>query len=148
MAMQTVYPLEGGAQMKGEMHRTVMICVDSYDDRIPSGRFHIASDQDAQSFRGLCQLLTGINQYLDREKFPQSFSELRNFQNPSLRETGLPSSNLKPGKLATFSVRILFRQNASWQGMVTWVEGKQVEYFRSVLELIVLMDNAMGFSGE
>ena len=132
--------------MKGEMHRTVMICVDSYDNRIPCGRFHIASDQDAQSFQGLGQLLIGINQYLDRENFPQSFSQLRSFQNPSARGTSLPLSNQKSGKIATFSVRILFRQNASWQGMVTWIEGKQVEYFRSVLELIVLMDNAMGYA--
>lgn len=145
MGMQTVLSSEGGIQMKGEMNRTVMICVDSYVNSIPIGRFHIASDQHVQSFQGLTQLLIGINRYLDQENFPQSFSELRTFQNPLIRDASFAFSTQKPGALATFSVRILFRQNASWQGMVTWVEGKQQEYFRSVLELIVLMDNALAY---
>ena len=132
--------------MKGELNRTVMICVDSYENNIPSGRFHIASEQDMQPFHGLCQLLVGINRYLDQEKFPQSFSELRTFQNPRQQQNPVTLSGQKPGDIATFSVRILFRQNASWQGAITWVEGKQQEYFRSVLELIILMDNALGYA--
>ena len=132
-------------QMKGEMDRNVMIYIDSYDNSVPVGRFQILSDPDAQFFHGLCQLLLGINRCFDQNNFPQSFSQLRTFQNPRKQDTSSLLSTQKPGGLATFSVRILFRQNASWQGMVTWVEGKQQEYFRSVLELIVLMDNALGF---
>ena len=48
-----------------------------------------------------------------------------------------------PGRLAPFIVRILFRQNASWQGSVVWVEGRQEERFRSALELVLLMDSAL-----
>lgn len=132
--------------MKGDMNRTVMISVDSYHEKIPCGRFHIVSEQEAHPFRGLSQLLIGINSYLDRENFPQSFSELRTFQDPLRHENPPALSRQASGDLATFSVRILFRQNASWQGMVTWVEGKQQEYFRSVLELIVLLDNALQYS--
>lgn len=47
------------------------------------------------------------------------------------------------GKLATFYVRILFRQNASWQGTVLWSEGGQEERFRSALELALLLDSAL-----
>ena len=135
--------------MKGELNRTVMIYVDSYEHKIPVGRFHIASEQDAQPFHGLSQLLLGINGNLDRENFPQSFSELRKFHVPS-KQPGFSSSrqSQKYGAMATFSVRILFRQNASWQGSVTWLEGNQEEYFRSVLELIVLMDDALGYAKE
>ena len=52
---------------------------------------------------------------------------------------------LKRGALASFSIRLLFRQNASWQGILTWIEGGQEQYFRSVLELVLLMDNALGY---
>jgi len=41
------------------------------------------------------------------------------------------------------NARILFRQNASWQGSVVWVEGRQEERFRSALELVLLMDSAL-----
>ena len=135
--------------MKGELNRTVMIYVDSYDRKIPVGRFHIASEREIQTFHGLVQLLMKINRSLDRENFPQSFSELRRFQMPS-RESVSQSQQLKQkqGETATFSLRILFRQNASWQGSVTWVEGNQEEYFRSVLELISLMDDALGYATE
>ena len=135
--------------MKGELNRTVMIYIDSYDDGIPAGRFHMASEQDMQPFHGVTRLLLGINGNLDRENFPQSFSELRKFQMPS-RDFLSHSSRMsqKRGEAATFSLRILFRQNASWQGSVTWIEGNQEEYFRSVLELISLLDDALSYSPE
>ena len=135
--------------MKGELNRTVMVYVDSVEEKIPSGRFHIASEQDLEPFHGLCQLLMQINNSLDRENFPQSFAELRKFQKPSKQaDASLTSANHKSGAIATFSIRILFRQNASWQGSVTWLEGNQEVFFRSVLELMVLMDNALGYAKE
>jgi len=47
------------------------------------------------------------------------------------------------GKLATFAIRIQYRNNASWQGTVKWIEGDAEEYFRSLLELFWLLDSAM-----
>ena len=139
--------LKGGSELKGERDRIVLIYVDSFDNGILSGRFHISSNPEVQTFHGLLQLLTEINNNLDRENFPQSFSELRRFQKPSeIKEDLTVSANFKNGKVATFSMRILFRQNASWQGSLTWVEGKQEEYFRSVLELIVLLENALRYT--
>ena len=40
-------------------------------------------------------------------------------------------------------MRILFRQNASWQGELLWMEKNARQSFRSVLELITLMDSAL-----
>lgn len=135
--------------MKGELNRIVMVYVDSVTDNIPSGRFHIASSQEAKPFHGLCQLLMEVNKNLDQENFPQAFAELRKFQKPSKQtDSLLASTNQSSGAVATFSIRILFRQNASWQGSVTWLEGKQEVFFRSVLELMVLMDNALGYAKE
>ena len=45
---------------------------------------------------------------------------------------------------ATFAVYVCYRRNASWQGQVMWEEEKKKVNFRSVLELLKLMDNAMG----
>ena len=132
--------------MKGELSRTVMIYVDSCADGILSGRYHIASNSEAQSFHGLSRLLLDINADLDRDNYPQSFAELRKFQKPIKSVTSsLLQAEQKRGAIATFSLRILFRQNASWQGSITWIEGNQEEYYRSVLELIVLIDNAISY---
>ena len=49
----------------------------------------------------------------------------------------------------TFLVKILYRQNNSWQGEVVWAETNERRYFRSALELIRLIDSAApGESGE
>ena len=52
-------------------------------------------------------------------------------------------SEAAKGKLATFAIRIQYRNNASWQGRIKWIEGDAEECFRSVLELFWLLDSAM-----
>ncbi|MBE5893900.1 MAG: hypothetical protein E7286_11105 [Lachnospiraceae bacterium] len=49
--------------------------------------------------------------------------------------------NNKNGDKGTFLVRIQYRQNASWQGHVTWVEENKTVPFRSALELLKLIDS-------
>jgi len=50
---------------------------------------------------------------------------------------------LRRGEQATFEMQIIFRQHTSWQGVITWLEEKMEQSFRSVLELILLMDSAL-----
>jgi hypothetical protein len=47
------------------------------------------------------------------------------------------------GKRETFVVQVLNQQNATWQGTVNWMEEKETQPFRSLLELIRLMDSAL-----
>ena len=47
------------------------------------------------------------------------------------------------GERETFVVRILNTQNATWQGTVSWSEQKATRHFRSMLELISLMNDAL-----
>ena len=48
----------------------------------------------------------------------------------------------KKGEKSTFIVEIKYRENATWQGTVKWVEGGREQNFRSALELIKLIDSA------
>lgn len=43
----------------------------------------------------------------------------------------------------TFVVHVISRENATWQGQVTWLDEKETRSFRSMLELIKLIDAAM-----
>lgn len=43
----------------------------------------------------------------------------------------------------TFVVKILDRQNATWQGTVTWIDEQKVQCFRSALELLKMIDGAL-----
>ena len=43
----------------------------------------------------------------------------------------------------SFVVEIKSQENHTWQGTITWVEGKKKENFRSALELIRLIDSTL-----
>lgn len=46
-------------------------------------------------------------------------------------------------KRGTFLLNIYNRQNATWQGTVTWVDKNEKQRFRSALELIKLIESAL-----
>ena len=88
-----------------------------------------------------------MEELLDKMNFPQSFTEPRSFSQPQESLTHAPpKGEVQSGKCGTFAVRVYFRQNASWQGSVSWLEGDREERFRSVLELAFLLNSAL--SGE
>jgi hypothetical protein len=91
-------------------------------------------------------MLLKMESLLDQSKLVQSYSVKRAFSPNRLPETKTSGTTALDGKIATFTLKLLFRQNVSWQGSVLWHEGNSEETFRSVLELLILMDNAL--SGE
>ena len=97
-----------------------------------------------------CPWIKIIERLLDRIDYPQSSVKIRSFQEKEEKRLLKPEKVLEgrevanhSGKLDTFLVHIKYRQNATWQGEIRWVEkGKNVS-FRSELELLKLMDNAL-----
>ena len=47
------------------------------------------------------------------------------------------------GNKGTFIIKIINKQNSTWQGSITWVEEQKTENFRSALEMIRLIDGAL-----
>ena len=47
------------------------------------------------------------------------------------------------GSQKTFVVRVVSTQNATWQGTVTWTDGRESQPFRSALELMKLIDSTL-----
>ena len=126
----------------GEEFRVTRICVDAFEKGVPRGRFYNPHMKSEQPFESLMQLLQGMEATMEDMAFPKAYQVTRAFA--PRPKTERPPVNEAPlrGKVATFAVRILFRQNASWQGTVAWLEGSREESFRSVLELLLLMDSA------
>lgn len=127
----------------GEEYRTTLVCVDSYDKGVPRGRFVNPYMSEERSFTSLLQFLQEFDGTLESMDFPKAFQTTRTFATAPRSDTGPPGVNTKTGELATFAIRILFRQNASWQGSITWLEGKREQSFRSALELVLLMGSAL-----
>ena len=130
-------------RIRGEEYRTSIVCIDRYQGNVPEGRIYHPGG-GSSSFRSLTQFLVQMEDHLNEWQLPQSFTAIRSFgAMPELVPDRPEEGENRRGKLATFAIRILFRQNASWQGSVTWMETGRTEGFRSVLELIFLTDSAL-----
>ena len=128
----------------GNEYRTTLVCVDDYRGKVLRGRLYNPYFSTGSSFQSLMEFFRRMEDLLDEMQFPQSFTAARVFADPPQRKAASPpGQEAQEGRCATFSVRVLFRQNASWQGSVTWLEGGREESFRSALELVLLMDSAL-----
>ena len=131
-------------KLAGELCRTTVVCVDGYERGNLTGSMYNPGCGRLCEFHSLTRFLTEMERLLDDLALPQSFTAARRFvHRAEAPPAQTPGERPLSGRLATFSVRILFRQNASWQGTVKWLEGGMEESFRSALELILLMDSAL-----
>ena len=124
-------------------YHTTTICVDTYEAGQFTGRLYNPWFPQAVPVRSVMELLLFLDHVLDGMDFPQEFMAKRTFQ--PRKAVVVPScpAGEPVGRAATFSIRVLFRQNASWQGRVVWREGNRSETFRSALELLFLMHSAL-----
>lgn len=127
--------------------RYFIVNIDSYKDGVPEGRFFNPCTEDKGEFKSLVQLLVKLEQSMDAEKIPQSYNSSRSFI-PLMyySDEALSNTEQKDGKVGNFAVKILFRKNSSWQGKITWLEKNQNVSFRSVFEMIMLMNSALSGS--
>lgn len=133
--------------LRGNEYRLTTVCIDRYEQRVLCGRLYHPCIKGCEPFRSAVEFLKRMEELLDGMRFPQSFLANRVFRSPAeLAGERLENAPLPKGGLATFDLKVLFRQNASWQGSVAWREGQSEESFRSVLELLLMMDSAVSVS--
>lgn len=131
-------------RIRKDSARSTTICVDSYENSIPMGRYYNCADNVVgQEFTGLMQLIVSLEQLLDETNFPQSFTAIRSFGDTPNCRTTTSGINSQTGKAATFTVKIFYRQHTSWQGCIIWQEKGIEQPFRSVLEMILLINSAL-----
>ena len=124
-------------------NRRNLLCVDSYDNGVLKGRL-FDPYQEVEAFDSLSRFLLRMEHLLDTLQAPQAYTEARTFSSfwePREREASV--SRLRKGARATFELNILFRQHSSWQGSLIWRETGLEQSFRSVLELVILLDSAL-----
>jgi len=130
---------------------TVRVCIDVWDTQ-QQGRLYCPFGQP-ETFSSLTELMMKMEAYFDGIKFPQNFSQSRTFTpQPQTQPIDLTEGaermereklEAQTGNKATFTVQVQFRQHATWQGSITWLEEQKTTHFRSMLEMIRLMDSAL-----
>lgn len=120
--------------------KTSIIHVLSYEDKKLEGYLESAFFKGRRYFSNLTQMIFLVEELLDAMIYPSRVTSLRSFTTRTTRRTAQENEE-KP--IASFRLSVLFRQNASWQGNIQWMEDKKVIPFRSVLELIQLIDTGL-----
>lgn len=139
---------------------TVRVCCDRMEAHDWSGRVYIRYRDGSVDFQDAVSLLDILEKSCDWLNYPQCSVKDRSFYDGSpgakrqhMRRSGRRGDRVavmrqekideKYGEKATFVVKIQYRQNATWQGQVTWAEKNRTVNFRSALELLKLIDGTM-----
>ena len=141
----------------------VWIGINQYNGSDWNGKIYTRLNKEAINFRNIGEMIEVLESIWNAIVYPQESLINRSFviqQNSKEKKDYISVSYLEDGtkdkikvelseadmekrrgEQDTFIVRIQYRQNATWQGHVTWVDENKTVPFRSALELIKLIDS-------
>ncbi len=131
-----------------------LVCVHNNQCGEPKGEIYNNHLKQPIVFTDIIGMVSKMDDLCDQTGHPQAYQQHRSFGGQrKLQElntmdevlTDLDDGLLKSkaGEKATFIIQVQFRQNASWQGTITWAEKKKTMRYRSTLEMLKLMDEAL-----
>lgn len=122
-----------------------MIRIHTYENKNPTGTIYNPYFEGNAEFNSLTEMLVLIEGLLDEIACPQPYMERRRFLNKyeEVKQNVKIQLHENLESIATFQLKVLFRQNASWQGSLKWMDGDVEVQFRSVLEMVRLMDDVI-----
>ena len=108
-----------------------LVTVTDYRDGVMTAVLRHPRMDDPIPISSMSQLILTLDSLLDLEECPD---------NPLPLVRPIPEEN---DAIATFQIQVLFRENYTWQGRLVWKDTDQEASFRSVLELMELLDEIL-----
>ncbi len=130
----------------------ICICIDNFYSMKIAGRLYHCFSKEKIDFTDSMQMLLLVDRLFDGIGFPQASTKTRTFlrkkeenvyEKEFVEYMKTDEVTEQRGTKATFVVHVQYRQNSTWQGSVIWAEKKVTKNFRSALELLKLMDEAI-----
>ena len=128
----------------------INVCLNANEYGEISGEMYHCYNKEALHFANIIELLCEADNFYDEISFPQASNNMRSFQE---KEKKTVYQVIRPDRLVeqkdvaehrglkgTMLLNVRFRQNATWQGEVYWVEKGMVQTFENTLEFIRLID--------
>lgn len=132
----------------------MLVCVDTHDDDKIGGTLYNQFIPEPFEFRDIISLTGKMDEIFDTFSFPQPFFSVRTFGAKQARRSSFQKGGIRHmsredmfenrGEKGTFLISVQFRQNATWQGTISWMDQNKKQHFRSALEMLKLMDEALG----
>ncbi len=123
--------------------------------KVAEGKIYSPMKAYEIDFQGFDNAILLMDDIMDEEDFPQKSMRQRTFAEENTEKKKMTTEGDSAGKGSLgwhdilfreerrkiyFSIHVMYRQNASWQGRVQW--RKEVRIFRSTLELLHLLKEA------
>ena len=141
----------------------ICACIESDDNADYQGLIYHQYADNPIAFDGMTDFMMKLEELYDEWDFPQRGLAPRVFKKGSRDDIGYKKKKLsdklpieviseangvrnvqnKKGKLGTFVIQVVYRQDATWQGHVIHQEKNEKIDFVSALELIKIMDRAL-----
>ena len=132
-----------------DYYRKAVVCLDDYQSKIPQGRICYPGIEQAICFEGVMELMQGMEYIQELMGIAKTGVEYRTFGTVDhAAQKMTPVEMNAKGKMATFLLHIVGRNSCSWQVTIYWMEAEKEENFRSVLELLWLLNSALVCSEE
>ena len=133
------------------MPNAVVLCIDEFVNDDLSGRIYHSYQVEATKIVNKIDALEKMERLFNELNFPFPGNNERHFVKQEehiereKKEKMVKDDEILEmhGDLGTFIIRVQHRQNSSWQGRITWVEEDKTLYFRSIWEMMKLIDEAM-----
>lgn len=132
------------------MSTKVHVLVMSYQNYEMYGYLYSPFYDEYFRFSNAMDLIVQMNGLFDQLRFPQSSVEYRSFHNKRNRSDATERDDVVVSDMvqnenaqAKFIIHVQFRQNATWQGTIEWVDENRMQRFRSTLEMLKLMEEAL-----
>jgi hypothetical protein len=134
------------------------VAVDGYEAGRISGGVYSQRLKEPLAFDSTSDLLLKIENLMDDQDFPRAFQRKRTFSGKGPAKTqGRPAKperderenmdaetvNQARGKISTFALNVITRQNTSWQGYLDWLDGSDRQAFNSDLELLSMISGRL-----
>lgn len=107
---------------------TFLVAIESFEDGAMHGVLDSVGMKAPARFNSVPSLILMIDNLLDQQE--ESLQ-------PLIRQ-------IDPSFVPTIELEVLFRHNHSWQGRVRWDSGQKQATFKSVLELLYILEMVFG----
>ena len=138
--------MEAKERMISNKFRSSILAINEYDDTHFSALLYNEYWDGTKEIRSIQEFIKVLDELFGNEGFPMESYRKRSFLDcdEGVIKSEVGTKSVATGKLGTFSIQIQYRNNATWQGTVTWIEKNNKEFFRSALELFFLIDSVAG----
>lgn len=131
----------------------ILVHVKKYNQYDFSGLFYTPLQESAIPFSSFAELVLKLEHQFDELQFPQNAQKIKSFIHGKNKqgeikktETEFCSHDIEQNGNSCkekFYIHVLFRQNASWQGHIEWINRERSNDFRSTLELLHMIHEVL-----